>query len=298
MKQTGHELLAWRLAAILLKLNCGERLDVNKLAQEFKVNKRTIHRDLQERFAFLPLEKVDGLYSIEVNYLGRITYSDIERFASLAGLNGLFPGFDTQFIRELFDVRLQETMHVHGGSYENLQRRMGDFRALQVAISERRLVRFTYEKPGDAKKVQDVAPYKLINNTGIWYLVAADGEKPKTYTFSKISALFCTEEHYTPDGSILEMLAQDDSVWINEKKTEVILSVSAVAAPYFRRRKLISHQVIEKELETGGLIVSGRFAHPNQILPIVRYWIPQVRIISPEAWQTEMEQELLAYLEA
>ncbi len=36
-----------------------------------------------------------------------------------------------------------------------------------------------------------------------------------------------------------------------------------------------------KELEDGGLIVSSRVAHDNQILPIVRYWMPHVRVVSP-----------------
>lgn len=66
----------------------------------------------------------------------------------------------------------------------------------------------------------------------------------------------------------------------------------------FRRRKLVSQQIIEKELENGGLIVSGKFAHPSQILPTVRYWVPHVRIISPEDWQADMVQGLQTYLDA
>ncbi|MDR1377936.1 MAG: WYL domain-containing protein [Synergistaceae bacterium] len=128
--------------------------------------------------------------------------------------------------------------------------------------------------------------------------MAVDQGKPKAYAFGKISAPFCTGERFTPDEAIGEMLAREDSAWINEKKTEVILQVSPAVASYFRRRKLISRQVIEKELEDGGLILSGRFAHPNQILPIVRYWIPHVRIISPEGWQAELESGLKAYLES
>ena len=60
---------------------------------------------------------------------------------------------------------------------------------------------------------------------------------------------------------------------------------------------MIGGQVIEKQLEDGGLIISGQVAHPNQILPIVRYWIPHVRIISPEGLQGEMEKGLLRYVE-
>ena len=64
----------------------------------------------------------------------------------------------------------------------------------------------------------------------------------------------------------------------------------------FLHRKLIGGQTIEKELEDGGLIISGKVAHPNQILPIVRQWIPHIRIISPEGLQVEMEREIRSYL--
>ncbi len=63
-------------------------------------------------------------------------------------------------------------------------------------------------------------------------------------------------------------------------------------AGYFKRRKLIANQLIEKELEDGGLILSAKVGHPNQVVPIVRYWIPQIRIISPEGLQAEMESEI------
>lgn len=34
-----------------------------------------------------------------------------------------------------------------------------------------------------------------------------------------------------------------------------------------------------------------------QRLPIVRYWIPHIRIISPEGLQAEMEKDIRGYLE-
>ncbi len=81
-----HEKLAYRLTQILLKLNQGDKLHPEDLAQEFSVNRRTIQRDLLERFAFLPLEKTDGHFSLNPAYLGRLTFLDITRFASLAGI--------------------------------------------------------------------------------------------------------------------------------------------------------------------------------------------------------------------
>jgi predicted DNA-binding transcriptional regulator YafY len=220
----------------------------------------------------------------------------MEHFAALAGLNGLFPTLDTQFFRELFDERLAKTFDIHSPVYEDIQHRKHDFQNLRNAISERRRVRFTYQKD-EAGKTVEVAPYRLINHDGVWYLAASDNGQPKAYTFTKIRALEVLEATYTPDKALQTLLDREDSIWLNEKKTEVVLTVAPQVASYFRRRKLIAQQTLVKELEDGGLLVSGKFAHPKQILPIVRYWLPHVRIVSPESWQEEMEAGLKAYLE-
>ncbi|MBV5345693.1 MAG: HTH domain-containing protein, partial [Rhodoferax sp.] len=52
-----HDTLVYRLSQVLQKLNQGESLDPQQLADEFGVNLRTIQRDLNVRFAGLPLVK-------------------------------------------------------------------------------------------------------------------------------------------------------------------------------------------------------------------------------------------------
>lgn len=288
--------LAWRLADILTRLiNDGTPLDPDELAADYNVHRRTILRDIEERFAFLPIEKKSGRYTLESRYFGCLNFKDIERFAALAGLQGLFPALDRKFLGELFDSRLADTLDVHGPNHEDLRTRMDDFRAIQRAITEHRRLRFHYTKPEGTKPVE-AAPYRLINNGGVWYLAAVHDGKPKSYAFSKLKAPQVQETLYTPDAAIARMLDEEDSIWLNVKKTEVILTVAAPAAAYFQRRKLISKQQIVKELEDGSLIVSGEFAHPNQVLPIVRYWLPSVRIVSPVEWQQELESGLKEYI--
>jgi hypothetical protein len=90
---------------------------------------------------------------------------------------------------------------------------------------------------------------------------------------------------------------EEDGIWFGEEKKEIVLKISKEVAGYFKRRRLIANQVIEKALEDGGLIVSAKVGHPNQVLPIVRYWIPHIRIISPEGLQAEMERDLAGYVD-
>lgn len=293
---SGHDRLAWRLADILRRFNEGEALDLGELAAEYNVDSRTVRRDLTDRFSFLPIEKKGKRYVLDAAYLGRLSFHEVERFAALAGLKGLFPLLDSRFFRELLDARLQDSLSIQSPAYEDLDARRDDFRLLKRAIAERRRIGFFYAKDGAGKRVE-VEPYRLVNSAGMWYLAAVDAGRPKAYAFGKMKAPEALNAVFTPDAEIVRMLDEEDSIWLNQEKTEVVLTIARPAASYFRRRKLIAQQTIVKELEDGGLIVSGKFAHPDQILPIVRYWIPNVRIVSPVGWQEELEAGLRAYLD-
>lgn len=294
-RHSSLDTIAYRLAELLRRLNEGQKLDPQALTQEFGVNLRTIQRDLNERLAFLELEKQDGQYKVSGPRLGLLTQQDIERFASVAGLQGLHPRLGSELLKDLLDSRLQ-SLQIRGHHYEDLSGREDSFRQLKQAIEQRRSVSFRYQKPEVEKIVTGLQPYKLVNQNGIWYLADSDAGAIKSYTFTKISGLLVEDSRFEPDPAVVAKLQQEDSIWLNFRKTEVVLKVGAEVAGYFQRRKLIDGQKIEKELSDGGLLISCLIAHPNQILPTVRYWLPHVRIISPEGLQAELEQQLQAYL--
>ena len=224
--------------------------------------------------------------------MGKISIKDIHRFASLAGVKGLFPSLANDFLRDIFDSRVQSALLVKGHNYENIGDKGALFKDLEKAIIAHRHVSFSYQKAEGLKTYQAVAPYKLVNHKGIWYLVAQDGEKLKSFSITKLSTLLTQDTFFEWDANIDNQLAEDDGIWLSDAKQEVVLKVRAEVAGYFKRRKLIANQVIEKELEDGGLIISAKIGHTNQILPIVRYWIPHIRIISPEELQVEIDKGL------
>ena len=295
MAHDNHDTLVYRLAQILVKLNQGEKLNPKSLADEFGVNMRTIQRDLNVRFAYLPLQKSNGYYHLDVAFLGKLNSKDIDRFANLAGVKGLFPSLSDDFLRDIFDTRIQDVLLVKGHFYENLLGKEQLFREIENAIITRHQIAFEYMKANDKKSYDAVSPYKLINSKGIWYLAALDGEKLKTFSFTKIEHLHSLEISFKWDSHIDAQLESEDGIWMSNDKQEVLLNVNKDIAGYFKRRQLIANQVIVKELEDGGLIVSAK-GHINQILPIVRYWIPNIQIISPAFLQIALENELAKYL--
>lgn len=296
MVTDSHDTLVYRLAQTLVKLNQGERLEPRSLAAEFGVNLRTIQRDLNERFAYLPLEKIDGQYRLDPTFLGKLSTKDIERFAALAGVQGLFPSLSDAFLRDIFDSRMQTALLVKGHQYETLAGKESLFRDLELAIIARQHIDIDYSKADGRKPYAQLAPFKLMNHKGIWYLAARDGDKLKTFSFSQIDRVSLLDTRFDPDPSVEQRLAAEEGIWFREESTEVVLKISSSVAGYFQRRRLIANQVIEKELEDGSLLVSTRVGHFNQVLPIVRYWIPHVRIISPEGLQGDLEQELRGYI--
>ena len=291
-----HDTLVYRLVQMLIKLNAGEKLDPQALADEFSVNLRTIQRDLNVRFAYLGLEKVNGRYQLDPIFLGKLSTKDINRFAALSGVSGLYPSLSDDFLRDIFDSQMQEALLVKGHSYEPMLGKEQMFRDLERAIVSRQRISFSYAKGEGEKHYSGVCPYRAINNKGIWYLAALDGEKLKSFGLSKLSHLRVLDEHFDWDATLDAQLVAEDGVWLSKDKQEIVLKIGKEVAGYFKRRKLIANQVIEKELEDGGLILSAKVGHANQVLPIVRYWIPHIRIISPETLQQEIDKGLTDYL--
>jgi predicted DNA-binding transcriptional regulator YafY len=275
----------------------GESLDPQALADEFGVNLRTIQRDLNVRFGCLPLVKSGGRYRLEEAHLGKLTIKDIKQFALLSGVNGLFPQMTEQFLRRIFDASRDKAWMVKGHSYEDLHEKTNLFADLERAIVEHRHIRFEYtNSQGQHKTHSQVEPYKLINNKGIWYLAAWESDKLKSFSATKLEALQTEHSTFEPRPNVEKELSSNESMWLGGVRQRVVLRADHTVAGYFIRRKLIVNQVIEHEFEDGDILVSTTVAQPDEILPIVRYWIPHVQILEPPEMQLELEAGLARYL--
>jgi predicted DNA-binding transcriptional regulator YafY len=290
-----HERLADRLANILTKLNMGYQTRIKELASEFGVSTRTISRDFDRLNAYLPLlqDGANKKYYLEATYLGKISTKDIRNFAQLSGISDLYPSLDMSFLRELLDSRAQQIYSAKGYSFEDVSQFTELFKVFGKAIQEHQQIGFLYK--GEPRLVQ---PYRLIHHHGSWYLAAVRKDQLRTYRISHIQLTPSPHEYsqYIPDSKIIKLVEDDDSIWFGQEKKEVILSVHPDAVSYFKQRRLLPEQKIVDELGDGRLIVSSLISHNMQLLPLVKFWIPHVRIVSPEHLQYELDRELKYYL--
>lgn len=291
-----HDTIAYRLSHILIKLNQGDHLDPAELADEFGTHVRTIQRDLKVRLVYLPLLKTRGRYHLEPAYLGKLNFKDIERFANLAGVKGLFPSLSRDLLKELLTDQLQPPWLVHGHHYEDLSEQAGIFNQLEEAVLNSRLLNLEMLKEGHTKPYFALQPYRLINTKGIWYLAAIHDGKLKTFGVGKIRSVQVQTETFTRDHAIESSVQTEEGIWHSPHPQKVLLAVAPEAAKYFKRRQLIPHQKVLREAADGTLTVETTVGHPNQILPIVRYWIPSVTIVSPSHWNQDLVSQLKGYM--
>ncbi len=296
MKHTAstHERLAERLANILTKLNVGYQLGVAELAQEFHVSKRTIERDFDRLNSYLPLiqDKITKKYSLDPVYLGRFKLQDIQNFAQLSGISDLYPSLDMSFLRSLLDDRASQVFSAKGYYYENAQQFAEHFQVFAEAIHQHKNISFIYN---DSERF--VEPYRLIHYQGSWYLAAVQNAELRSFRLSKISKAEIHRSHsFIHNVEILSQLEGDESIWFGKEKQKVLFSVRPEVAHYFKQRKLLPEQSIQTEEKTGALIVCCYICHEMQLLPLVRYWIPYIKIIQPEHFQQKLERDLADYL--
>ena len=291
-----HERLADRLANILTKLNMGYQLSIKELASEFGVSTRTISRDFDRINTYLPLlqDNENKKFYLDLNYLGKIAPKDIRNFAQLSGISHLYPSLDMSFLRELLDSRAHQIYSAKGYSFEDASQFKELFKVLGKAIQEQRQIGFLYK--GESRLVQ---PYRLIHHHGSWYLAAVRKDQLRTYRISHIQLMHATHEYpqFIPDQDIVKVVEDDDSIWFGQDKQEIILSIDSQVAFYFKQRSILPEQQIVRELGDGVLLVSSKINHDMQLLPLIRFWIPHLKIVNPERLQDEMEKGLKEYLE-
>ena len=287
-----HDKIATRLVLILVKLNNGERFTVEELSSEFNVTVRTIQRDLNERLSFIPIIKENNHYFMESYALGKLNFKDIKNFAVISGIKSLYPMLDDGFISDILNIKLNNAYLIKNQGFENISHRQDWFNRISAAIIKSSPIEFTYKE-----KKRVVNPYKLINNQGVWYLLADENEQLKSFTFSKIKQFSWSNESkvFTPKKEFLDKISQNDTNWFTQELIEVVLEINNTAKEYFFRKDTLPNKQILEQKENY-FTVSTKVSYDDEILRVVKYWMPYIKIVSPLYLREKFNNILEDYL--
>jgi len=94
-----------------------------------------------------------------------------------------------------------------------------------------------------------------------------------------------------------ELLRQSANIWFcEERNLEVVIEVNKKAADYFKRRKIFPTQEIKEEKPDGTLIVSLKVGKYEEVRDVLKSWLPNVRILTPEILRNDIVAEMKKWI--
>ncbi|MGL5659980.1 MAG: helix-turn-helix transcriptional regulator [Aeromonas sp.] len=291
MKQTTkkHDLLIDRLNDIFTALYQGSEISKNWLCGQFHITERTAYRDLA-RLANILDEVSPGKYRLSKERRSRLNAADIMNFASFVDVAHLFPGSSKNSLSDF--IANDKNIRFHGYTSRDNSKLASVLKLLIECINDQVKISYQYKN-----KSRCVEPYKLINQSGLWYLAAVEGNKLKSFEVGLIQSIFVSQDFFYRDSDVLDELTINQGIRFG-KKTHVTLRVSPAAAEYISRRKVFPDQMLIERKNDGTLIISTSISEPECIFRWLRYWLPEISIITPETLADDYEIDLISRVKA
>ena len=302
---TGKLLPSARHTRIVERLQNGEVLSITTLAKEWGLSTKALQRDFDilkvrhpgeiiraadgKKYQWVKNHTVrnDGEIIIEmlesmVRDIGGATYTKAHQL-----LKDLKPHIDRPFYTRV-DV-------------EDVSEKFEIITQLENMIAQKRSISMVYHRWYDEKKTdksyEDVHPLKIVIYNGFWYLLAEHDRYFKKFYLKEIKS--CQEETqtFTVDSSILESMENSLNIWFspNTEPFEVTLWLDTDAVVYFERKPISKKQKLYKKPD-GTAEVVVKITDVEEILPVLKFWLPKVRVLDPIEIQENFVKMLAEYV--
>ncbi len=297
-----YDKILTRLTIILSKLNDGESLSVKELAEEFNVSTKTIQRDFNERLRDFPIYQDRRRWKMQDDFRVEKVKSLQEQLV-LDIIEKITEGIGGQFAstsyRLLSKIRNEDFNPIYTKlNIEDISERFDDIQIIEKAIKERVELECSYTNDREGSFRTTLQPLKIVNYEGFWYLVALRDNVVQKYYIKTLSGIKLTDRPFEEDEEIEEVLENSINIWFKAdiEPFEVKIYADKIATKYFRRR-LLPTQIIETLSQDGTMEFSVMITDEMEIMPIVKYWLPHLRVLEP-SWISEMiDEDLEKYLE-
>ncbi|MCG7584954.1 YafY family protein [Photobacterium sp. OFAV2-7] len=278
------EKLAFRLGDILTRLFMGEVLPPEQLESDYQVSEKTLRRDFNERLVNAPIIRTNEGYRLDpaTRTSGNQNH---QKLLHDIGLSALLP--------KQYPFNEQATVLFKNPRSELPEQYGSLFKVLAEAISNHGIIDLTH----DGKLTEQVHPYRLVNDRGIWYLAATHSGQLYSYRLAKISQVHRQEDKYTPSRKVHEEIHRQGMEWLTADNAEVLVQVDQEIASRFLEASILPNQQLLKELSDGSLLISSRVSRLSDILPLLKSWMPQLEVLSPASLKLELIRELYASLD-
>jgi len=192
--------------------------------------------------------------------------------------------------------------------FEELQDRSG-FAIFEKAIEERRKLDLEYYS--DTKKryspIEELRPLRILYMEGNFYLavLSIDRSVNNGFKFLRISKIgqtrllderFHETEEVLSAHRFLDEEMQSPFSRFGENLQKVVLIGDAKAAAHFGKKCHFPSQT-HRIKEDRSIEIELYLTEYMEIAPLIKRWIPHLRLVTPKDWSDQLRKELHAYCE-
>ena len=301
-----------RILTILHQLSLSKKICVKVFAQKFGVDTRTMQRDFKILRDFLKekLQKVDrDCYVLfdSSELIDKIFQQDgkkiFELFEFLAIFGGslieLFESLDKSFFAKI-KKSTDEIYYIHENPIETLKNTT-ILDKLKEAIYHKKYINMKYfeTKMLDFKQVK---PLKIILSNGNWYLATKSNYYKmnngfKLFRINFIRELVLDKKTFKTDKEALEHIHNLQSLFHNYKckRFEVVLKVDSSVKRHFEVKKYLNSQQNLPQ-DDGSLILRFQITNEMEIVPLVKKWLPHIKVLSPVSLRERIAKDIKSFL--
>lgn len=291
-----------RLVIILQKLSNNELPTRKELMEEFNVSSKTIQRDINERLCYFPIEEnslkqlkfIDGFSLNKTNLKENEMLFIYLSLSQIKDINNNFEKITYDIFTKLLTPTFNSPYHIKANTFESIDMDSPLLNNIEKAIAFKNRLILKLEK-----RNIEIEPYKVVSFDGIWYLFGKDlaDEKIKTVFIHEIIDMIIKSEKFKLNKPIDSILENVHSAWFEDGNyIEIKVKVNSKIAFNFKLRNILPSQKILEEFDDGSLLIQFGVSTEEDIDNILKAWIPDIEIISPQKYRDSFVKELKEYI--
>lgn len=272
---------------------------ITELANELRVSTKTIQRDLHEILTEAGATCNGRSWKIDKSKANDELKSD-ERII-LGILDELAKGAGRQFYSKAHNLLEQISSGLNHPIFANIDsetlnlEHLETFEILESAIKNRVTIKCNYRKGAFELK-----PLKLAFFDGYWYLLSLDTkdkDRFKKFHLKSLKSIEKLDTSFEIPSTLEAKLANANSAWfdLDAKAFTVRLFVEKDIVKYFERKPLRA-QHIESRYPDGTAEITIEATHEMDVLPLVLWYIPHVKVTEPQWLADKIKGRLEGYL--
>ena len=298
--QHDYDKILTRLTVILSRLYQAEQLKPSDLAKEFNVSERTIQRDFKDRLIHFPIYYENKHWKMQKDFKIEKNIS-IEDAITLDILENLSMNLGDKFHSKTSTIlkKLKNRQYSPIFTKLNMEDISSEYESMisfEDAITQKYQIEVKYISRYK-EEIIVINPIKIVNFEGLWYLVATDTKNIlKSYYIKNITLLNKLDTKFEIPKKVEEILNNAISIWFGEDEPfEVILEIDNYVAKYFKSKPISTTQKIINEDEQK-LTISVMATNDMEIIPIVKSWMPFIKVLSPSRIHESVRDETRKFL--